>query len=89
MVRSRSRRPLLTLALVAAATLFAGTGSAQAVMLSGSALDVGVGLDPGRDLDGVTRGAYLTDSPATVVVSVSDDAPPFECKMDMTTMGDD
>jgi hypothetical protein len=90
MVRSaRIRRPLLVLALVAAATVLAGTGGAQAAMTTGGGMDDVIAFEPDRDLDGVTRAAYLTLAPATIVEAATDDDPPFLCRMVPPTTADD
>jgi len=81
------RRPLLVLALVAAATVLAGTGSAQAAMIAGGGTDAAIALGPDRAVGGVGRAAYLTLSLATAVElttaiqAATTDDPPFLCQM--------
>ena len=90
MVRlARSRRRVLVLPLAVSAMVLVGTGSVQAVMLSGDGLGV-VALDADRNLDGVNRAAYLTVSPSTAVeTATTDDDPPFLCQRTTADIGDD
>jgi hypothetical protein len=91
MVRSAgARRRVLALPIAATAMVLLGTGTAQAAMLSGGdGLDV-LALERDRNLDGVSRAAYLTLSPATAIeTATTDDDPPFLCQMTPADMGED
>jgi len=90
MLRSgRARRRVLVCPLLISAMVLFGTGSVQAAMRAGDALE-SLALEPDRNLDGVDRAAYLTVAPATAIASATtDDDPRFLCRTVPADTADD